>query len=159
MPPPGQLITTRKQATAARARVRKLAAEKQARSRAFLAQATLDASWLARNPGLTRAPLTTVGGPAALDSKLRNEVLAWEQMRRQATLAQKRGQFVGRPVALAAAPRGALGSQLKGFAQEGSAMAVGPSLPSSLPRPPKPYFDPKDVALGLVGVFPFGRAG
>lgn len=132
---------------------------KQARTRAFLAQATPDASWLARNPGLTRAPLTTVGGPAALDSKLRNEVLAWEQMRRQATLAQKRGQFVGRPVALAAAPRGALGSQLKGFAQEGSAMAVGPSLASYLPGGPKPYFDPKDVALGLVGVFPFGRAG
>ena len=159
MPPPGQLITTRKQAAAARARARKLAAQKQARSRAFLAQATPDASWLARNPGLTRKPLTTVGGPAALNDKLRNEVQAWEQMRRQTTLAQKRGQFVGRPAALAAAPRGALGSQLKGFAQEGSAMAVGPSLASYLPGGPKPYFDPKDVALGLVGVFPFGRAG
>src|SRR3990167_10541668 len=98
MPPPGQLITTRKQAAAARARARKLAAQKQARSRAFLSQATPDASWLARNPGLTRAPLTSVGGPASLDGKLRNEVLAWEQMRRLSANAQKRGQFVGWPV-------------------------------------------------------------
>ena len=159
MPPPGQLITTRKQAAAARARARKLAAQKQARTRAFLSQATPDASWLARNPGLTRAPLTSVGGPAALDDKLRNEMLAWEQMRRQATLAQKRGQFVGRPVALAAAPRGALGSQLKGFAEEGTSALVGPSIASYLPGGKPRYFDPMSVALGAVSVLPVGRAG